>query len=107
MDTTTNIAPETTDASVETQNKVQQHPDTLAGRRRMVTIGAIFTLIGWLTMMINPWVSLGSTVAGLILSIIGVRIPQSPRRNIAITSIIASAVLLVVFALFASLLTII
>ncbi len=104
MNTTTTAA-EVTPAA-DTQNKTP-HPANIQRRRRMATIGAVLTLIGWLTMMLNPWVSLGATILGLILSIIGVRIPQSPRRNIAITSIIAAAVLLVVFALFASLLTLI
>lgn len=70
-------------------------------RRRCVTVGFIFVLAGWATMMLNEWISLGCTVVGLILSCIGVRIPPGPRRDFATTAIVAASVLLLVFALFA------
>ena len=73
-------------------------------RRVCVTIGFVLVLVGWLTMMLNEWVSLFATVAGLVLSCIGVRIPAGPRRNFAITAIIAASVLLLVFAIFATIL---
>lgn len=69
-------------------------------RRTLVPVGALLVLAGWVTMMLNEWLSLGCTLVGLILSIIGVRIPAGPRRNLAITSIVAASVLILVFALF-------
>lgn len=76
-------------------------------RRKFVIYGSILALIGWLTLMLSPYISFGSALAGLVLSIIGVRIPAGPRRDLAITAIIASSVLLIVFALFTFLLYII
>lgn len=69
-------------------------------RRKMGAYGALFTLMGWITMMLNPWLSGGCAAFGLILSIIGTCIPRCARRNLAITSIVASAVLLLVLAIF-------
>ena len=77
------------------------------GRRFFVPIGAVLTLVGWLLMMVNPYISAACTFVGLVLSIIGVRIPPGPRRDIAITSIIASSVLLIVLGAFFCLLSMI
>lgn len=78
-------------------------------RRKMVVIGSISTLLGWIVFIpfswipavLTPWLSMVLTVAGLVLSCIGVRIPAGPRRDLAITSIIASSVLILVFIVFA------
>ncbi|MCH5220610.1 MAG: hypothetical protein J1F20_08580 [Muribaculaceae bacterium] len=75
-----------------------------AGHRVAAIIGALLVLCGWLTMMVNEWLSLGCTLAGLVLSAIGLRVPPGGCRNLAITAIIAAAVLLLVFLLFAALL---
>ena len=78
-------------------------PDRRIGRRRTcVAIGFVLVLAAWLTMMWDFRVSIGCTVAGLVLSIIGVRIPPSPARNLAITAIVAGCVLTVVYLLFSS-----
>ena len=69
-------------------------------RRAMGGYGALLTLIGWITMILNPWLSGGCALAGLILSIIGTCIPRSARRNLAITSIVASSVLILVLSIF-------
>lgn len=73
-------------------------------RRRWVVVGLLLVIAGWVFMMFYPWVSIGCTLAGLIVSIIGVRIPPGPRRDIATTAIVAASVLLIVFALFATIL---
>lgn len=69
-------------------------------RRAMGGYGALLTLIAWITMILNPWLSGGCALAGLILSIIGTCIPRSARRNLAITSLVASFVLLLVLSIF-------
>lgn len=84
-----------------THNPAQQR------RRKLVVIGIILVLAGWVTMMLNEWVSLGCTVVGLVVSCIGVRIPPGPRRDLGTTAIVAASVLLLVFALFATILYII
>lgn len=81
--------------------------NSLQIKRTLVPIGVILVLAGWLTMMISPWISLPCAIIGLILSAIGVRIPAGPRRNFAITSIVAASVLVIVYALFISILYVI
>lgn len=93
----TNTTPVETPAVHDSETKKK---DSINSRRNAVIAGCILTLLGWALMMFMPWFSLAFTVAGLVTSIIGVRIPAGPRRNLAITSIIASAVLLVVFIAF-------
>lgn len=95
MDTTTNnhIDEEPASEQIETTHPRQKTHDR---RRRLVFIGVVLTVLGWLTLMLNEGLSVGLTVAGLVISAIGVRIPPGPRRNLAITSIIAAAVLLLV-----------
>ena len=83
--------------------EVPAHDKRLA-RRKYVPLGALLVLLGWLSMMFDVYVSAGCTFLGLIFSIVGVRIPAGPRRDIAITSIIAAIVLLIVLAAFLSLL---
>ena len=85
-----------TSSATETQSK------SVSRRRKLVILGTLLVLAGWLSMMLHPYVSLGCTIAGLIISIIGVRIPPGPRRDIATTSIVAASVLLLVFAIFAT-----
>lgn len=99
-------ASETTgDRVEETMHKGNRTSDKLRVRRALVVYGFIGVLAGWLTMMINPWLSLSLTVIGFILSCIGVRIPPGPRRNFAITAIIAGLVLMLVFGTFAIILS--
>ena len=95
MDATTNnhIDEEPTGEQVESTHPKQKTHDR---RRRLVLIGSLLTILGWGSLMLNEWLCLALTVAGLVISAMGVRIPPGPRRNIAITSIIAAAVLLLV-----------
>lgn len=98
---TESLQPDAQTSADETEEKPAKHAE---GRRRCVPIGAILVLAGWVLMMFYPKASLVCTVAGLVFSIIGVRIPPGPRRDIATTAIVAGGVLLVVFALFATVL---
>lgn len=97
--------------SVDTEIKKQVNTSTATKkpdkRGRLVPIGFIVVLAGWLTMVLNPWISLSCALLGLILSCIGVRIAPGPRRNFAITTIIAASVQILVFAIFAVVLSLI
>lgn len=73
-------------------------------RRSMAVYGFLLVLMGWLTMNWYGWISLGCTVAGLIVSFVSLRIPAGARRNLAITAIVAGMVLMLVYALFIGLL---
>lgn len=105
-----NTTPETVQPDLQTPVEAAEQPAAVEQtpadkkiqfRRKLVVIGFVLVVGGWLTMMLNEWVSLAFTVTGVVLSSIGVRIPPGPRRDFAITSIIAGAVLLLVFILFA------
>lgn len=98
-----NITQENTLDKKDTAQDVQTFNKSHKLRRALVVYGFILVLAGWLTMMVNEWVSIGCTVIGLILSCIGVRIPAGPRRNFAITAIVAASVLILVYLLFVSL----
>ena len=69
-------------------------------RKTFVPIGFILVLAAWLLMMLLPWVSMGCVCVGLIFSIVGLQIPAGARRNLAITSVVAGSVLVLVYAIF-------
>lgn len=116
LETTNNINEESvSDSTVSADENAEPEAKTVIKnlkhekRRKLVVIGAITVFLGWFTFIpfswipaaITPWLSMVLTVAGLVLSCIGVRIPAGARRNLAITSIIASSVLILVFIVFA------
>lgn len=82
----------------------QDYSKAVSRRRKLVILGLLLVVAGWVSMMLHPFVSLACTVLGLVVSIIGVRIPPGPRRDFAITAIVAASVLLVVFAIFVTVL---
>lgn len=86
--------------ATETDN-TDGHNHKLQKRRKLVIYGLIAVIAGWLSMLLNPWVSMTFTIGGLVMSSLGVRIPPGPRRDLAITSIIAASVLLLVYVVFA------
>lgn len=96
-----NINDEAIDKVANSESNETHHDDTSKKqdhrtRRMLVVVGVVLTVLGWLTLMLNEWVSLSLTTAGLVVSILGVRIPPEPRRDVAITAIIAASVLLLV-----------
>ena len=92
------------DTNTQTEDTNPALDTRYARRRSLVTYGSIFVLLGWLIMMFYPYISIGCDLVGLVCCIIGVRIPAGARRNLAITAIVAGGVLLIVYALFATLL---
>lgn len=86
--------------NAENQQIEHPHPDILNRRRKLVVAGVILTVLGWVLMPCWPWVSLTLSALAVVASSIGVRIPPGPRRNVAITAIIAASVLIVVFLTF-------
>ena len=116
MNTSSDISLENKDPENDTQiaaDTPETHTDghsstgKLAFRRKLVIFGLILVTAGWVTMMLNEWLSLGCTIAGLVVSCIGVRIPPGPRRDLGTTAIVAASVLLLVYAVFATILALI
>ena len=93
----------TTDPSVEQTSEVSQPAPAAkpVPRRRAVTLtGFVLGLIAWALMMLAPVVSGCVAAVGCVLSAIGCAQPRSGMRNLAITGVIVSAVLLVIYGLF-------
>ena len=103
------VAPKQNESDADAEQREAKKDPRHEKRRRFVVMGSLATLLGWLTFIpfswipavLTPWMSMTLTLAGLIMSCIGVRIPAGRRRDLAITSIIASSVLILVFIVFA------
>lgn len=92
---------------ISTDNPNPALSKKLNTRKKLVPIGFILVVAAWVLMMPLPAASMVCVVVGLIMSIIGVRIPAGPRRDFAITAIIAASVLILVYALFIGMLALI
>lgn len=74
-----------------------------AGSRRWlvaILAGVALTVAAWLALMFYPVASLWCAVAALALSVAGLRIGRGCLRDIGITSIVASGVLVLVHIIF-------
>lgn len=63
----------------------------------MVWLGALLALVAWVVLFWNGRTSFYIAIAALVASCIGVK---SHRKNLAVTAIVASSVLMLVFAVF-------
>lgn len=63
-------------------------------------IGTVLTVVAWCMLMFYPLVSLWGALAALVLSVAGLRTGRGCLRDIIITSVVASAVLVVVHVIF-------
>lgn len=104
--TATNVYTQAANAESGTDTRHESKPKPRLNHKIFVAPGFILVILAWVFMIPNFWVSAACLVVGLTMSIIGVRVPPSPRRNFAITAIVAGCVLVVVYALFISLFSI-
>lgn len=63
-------------------------------------VGTILTVVAWLCLMFWPVVSVWCGVAALVLSVAGINVGRGCVRDIAITSVVASGVLVLVHIIF-------
>lgn len=63
-------------------------------------VGTILTVVAWVCLMFWPVVSVWCGVAALVLSAAGIKAGRGCVRDIAITSVVASAVLVLVHIIF-------
>lgn len=63
-------------------------------------VGVILTVVAWIVLMYHPAVSLGCAIGAVALSVAALWIDRGCWRNIAITSIVASGVLILVHVIF-------
>lgn len=67
-------------------------------------LGMVLTVAAWCALIFSGGLAVGLGVAGVIVSAFGIRSPRGLVRDMAITSVVASAVLLVVLGIFYGLL---
>lgn len=98
---TTNTAEIVSDLNQETEELNSQQPGQSADRspvRRLPAIlGALLVIVAWVLLFWTGFWSFCTAAASLLVSIFGVR---GRLRNLAITSIVAASVLMLVFAIF-------
>lgn len=82
------------DESAQTQPKHRKLWVTAA------VAGALLTVLAWLFLMFLPMGSVWCAVVALVLSIAGIWVGRGCVRDIAITSVVASGVLLLVHIIF-------
>ncbi len=93
---TDNITNVKNDSSASANVKV----DSRVAFRPLALIGLIIAILAWVFLPISGTVSLIAAFIGCVISAFGCRLKPGNMRNVAITGVIASAVLLLVFATF-------
>lgn len=102
--TTTTSAPGAENATTEVKNAAENAAAENATKTKNVRThrfarpgaiaAAILTLIAWGTLILSEWVSLAFCLLAITAAIFGCLQPRSNSRNLAITALIASGVLL-------------
>ncbi len=67
---------------------------------RLAMLSLLVTVLAWIGTVLSPWLGIVLSVGAIALGIPSLRSCRHSVRNVAITSIIASAVLFVVVAAF-------
>lgn len=79
----------------------QQKPEKTRPARPWPSMTAfLLTLVGWICLPYNEFAALAGATAGLILSLVALRQRRGAWRNLALVSLVAAAVLLLVLVLF-------
>ncbi len=92
-----------TDKNVEHKEIASEHIKADAPRRSttMVWISALCALLAWVCLIwLNGYVALGLGIAGLILGFITTLRCEGSQRRLAITAVVASAIVVVVLLSF-------
>ncbi|MGM9861581.1 MAG: hypothetical protein ACI30W_03210 [Muribaculaceae bacterium] len=69
-------------------------------RSVLAAISMAVTVMAWILLMWNGYAALGLGLAAIVLAVAGIRSRSAGWRNLAITSLIASAVLVIVMVAF-------
>ncbi len=98
---TTPTAEMVSDTNHETKESNLQQPsqsaDTRPAKRLPAIFGALLAIVAWVLLFWTGFGSFCTAAASLLVSIFGIR---GRLRNLAITSIVAASVLMLVFAIF-------
>ncbi len=104
MDPNSNAEKEPAAAAVaEAQAPMAEKEETASSRSgwaALVIFAVIVTVVAWISMVYNEYVSFYSSVTGLAASVAGaILVGKGTWRSLAITSAIAAGVLAIVFGL--------
>ncbi len=78
----------------------EQQPSSKKGLKACAWAGAVCAFAAWVALIFNGNVSFILALGGVIISSFGARCPKGLVKDMAITAIVACAVLLLVFAIF-------
>lgn len=97
-----NSAPEQSVEQPMTQNTEQpvEQPSGKAAFKVCAWLGALSTIGAWLSLIFSGSAAFFLALGGVVVSAFGARSPKGLVRDMAITAIVASAVLIVVFGIF-------
>lgn len=99
--TEVNPAPMTEAAvSEQTPETTVEQRDSRAKYNKFAFISIVLTIAAWIILTLNGKVALGGSILAFFCGCIGLKSSTRTWRNTAITSIVASAVLMVVLAAF-------
>lgn len=84
----------------EQQQKPEKPEKTRPARPWPSVTAFLLTLVGWICLPYNEFAALAGATAGLILSLVALRQRRGAWRNLALISLVAAAVLLLVLVLF-------
>ena len=86
-------APETP-AEEASEKKASEKKAPRPMARTCAWISIVFPLLALAAIIFNEWICLGCSIVAIVTAIFGLRQPRSNMRNLAITSLVAAAVLL-------------
>lgn len=69
-------------------------------RATLAILAFVVTVIGWILLPLTYKITIGAGILGVILSILALRQPRGGWRNLALVSLVASSVLLLVMVVF-------
>ncbi len=77
------------------------HKDTPRSSRWIFAASSfVFMLVAWVLATLSGWATVASGALAVLLGVVALRSPRKSVRNIAITSIVAASVLVVVVGAF-------
>lgn len=91
---------------METAYKENDRADVAAAPRKWewnacVVLAFAITVVAWISMIFNEYVSFWSAIAALVISAVAVaKLKRSFMRDVAVTCILANAILLLVYGIF-------
>ncbi len=84
----------------EQQQKPEKPEKTRPARPWPSVTAFLLTVVGWICLPYNEFAALAGAAVGLILSLVALRQRRGAWRNLALVSLVAAAVLLLVLVLF-------